>query len=340
MERKTKQKKSSENSAVFKVGAIAFAFLIIGYQAALFIHRASVLRIEAGRDRPDTVFVVNEDLARRLLADDAVPVPDPVIGSTRPSSSGRGMFGGMRPSEDGLSAATGQQSNGQGVGRKVVIARTSAQHSETVERVREATRKVESFRFNPNTVSVGDLRRLGFSEKQAAALDNYRKKGGRFRRKSDFANSFVVEDSVYRRLEEFIDIPRIDINKADSAAFDTLPGIGGWFAARMVSYREELGGYSCTEQLMEIWHFDREKYDGLSDLICCSPPAQPFRLWTLPAGDLRRHPHVRSYETARAIVLYRENNPKELLTVDGLEQAGVLTKEAADKLARCLIEEP
>ena len=63
MERKTKQKKSSENTAVFKVGAIAFAFLIIGYQAALFIHRASVLRIEAGRDRPDTVFVVNEDLA-------------------------------------------------------------------------------------------------------------------------------------------------------------------------------------------------------------------------------------------------------------------------------------
>ena len=45
------------SSAVFKVGAIALAFLIVGYQAALFVTRAAKLRLEANRDQPDTVFV-------------------------------------------------------------------------------------------------------------------------------------------------------------------------------------------------------------------------------------------------------------------------------------------
>ena len=72
----------------------------------------------------------------------------------------------------------------------------------------------------------------------------YRNKGGKFRRKSDFARSFVVSDSIYKRLEPYIDIPLIDLNLADSAAFDSLPGIGGWFASKMLAYRKELGGYS------------------------------------------------------------------------------------------------
>ena len=84
-------------------------------------------------------------------------------------------------------------------------------------------RNVESFPFDPNTVSVEDLCRLGFSLKQAPSIDNYRRKGGRFRRKSDFAKSYVVSDSIYRRLEPYVDIPLVDLNEADSAAFDALP---------------------------------------------------------------------------------------------------------------------
>ena len=54
---KENSSKDRTPSSVFKVGAIALAFLIIGYQSSLFIHRAAVLRIAANRDRPDTVFV-------------------------------------------------------------------------------------------------------------------------------------------------------------------------------------------------------------------------------------------------------------------------------------------
>ena len=196
-------------------------------------------------------------------------------------------------------------------------------------------RRCESFRFDPNTVSVDDLMRLGFSQKQAESIDNYRKKGGRFRRKSDFAKSYVVEDSVYRRLEKYIDIPKIDINKADSAAFETLPGIGKFFAAKMVSYRRELGGYSYPEQLMDIWHFDQEKYDGLKDLIIVGQ-SEPYPLWTLPENELARHPYI-DKRAAHGIIIFRENSPVDEWTVGNMIKAGILDPGLGEKLARCKI---
>ena len=186
-------------------------------------------------------------------------------------------------------------------------------------------------------LDCSDLMRLGFSQKQAESIDNYRKKGGRFRRSSDFAKSYVVSDSVFKRLEPFISIPKIDINKADSAAFDSLPGIGGWFASRMVEYRRRLHGYSCPEQLLEIYRFDRDRYDGLRDLITCSP-APPYPLWSLPVDSLRLHPHIGSWQTARAIVFFREHNPREKWTVDALLGAGILSEEQAAKLRLCKLE--
>lgn len=270
-------------SASFIVGAVALLFLILGYQAALFIHKTSVERLIANHDAPDTVFIT--------------------------------MSGHIQEKH-------------------------VSNHTPEAQAIRRAhtPRRYESFRFNPNTVSVDDLMRLGFSEKQAQSIDNYRRKGGRFRRKSDFARSYVVADSVFKRLEKYIDIPLVDINKADSAAFETLPGIGKFFAARMVSYRNELGGYSYPEQLMDIWHFDEEKFEGLRDLITLSPP-EPYPLWTLPESRLAKHPYI-GKDPAHGIVLYRENTPMEEWTVQNLVNAGILDPENGSKLELCRLAPP
>ena len=222
------------------------------------------------------------------------------------------------------------------------VQRRNASHSPRVQSIREKLprKHVESFIFNPNTVSVEDLCRLGFTAKQAAAIDNYRQKGGRFRRKEDFARSYVVSDSIYQRLQPYMDIPLTDLNLADSAAFDALPGIGGWFASKMLEYRRQLGGYSYKEQLMDIWKFDQEKYDALSDLIVVSPEhVKPYPLWSLPADSLRLHPYIGDY-AAKGIVLYRDNNPRSLWSVDSLASAGVLRAEDAARLRRCAIANP
>ncbi len=314
MEKQKKQQKNKIPTSL-RFGVICIAFMITGYQLALFIHRAAVLEIEAGRDRPDTVFVYT----------------GPPAG---PSSENPGTTGNPGP-------ADGKSSTGDsgGNGAKARTVRKEAVHSPLVNEVRKATRKVRSFRFNPNEASIEELQELGFSEKQARAIENYRQKGGRFHSKEDFSKSFVVPDSVYERLKDYIDIPLLDINLADSAAFDGLPGIGPYFASRMVRHRDELGGYSCPEQLLEIYNFGEDRLQRIRPLICCSPP-EPFALWQMDENGLRRHPHIKNYRTAAAIVLFRENTPADCLSVPALQRAGILSQEQADALMRCRIAPP
>lgn len=315
----------------FVVGSIALVFLIVGYQVAVFVHSAAVAKIAADRDCPDTVFVVVGDESGGENFTPGTKTGNAKMPNERQWEKNR---------DEGVGKNRDAYSHGKGADGRVIERRSGAKNA-VGKMVRENVprRKVESFRFNPNTASVEELQRLGFSLKQAQSIDNYRNKGGRFRRKSDFAKSFVVSDSIYRRLEPYIDIPKLDINLADSAAFDTLPGIGGWFARQMIEYRERLGGYSYPEQLMEIRNFDREKFDKLSDLIFISPQtAVPYPLWTLPEDELKRHPYIGS--AAHGIVLFRNSQPKEKWSIRELERNRVLSPENAERLGRCLVANP
>ena len=288
-----KQKGSSGKfSAAFKTGAISLAFLIIGYQAALFIHQASV---------------------------EAIVAQEP----SRHSRQGPGISDGR--SKPAMTDEPAKASS-----------RASAVREEVVEKY--ARRSYESFPFDPNTATQEDLQRLGFSLKQAQSILNYRQAGGRFHRPSDFAKSFVVADSVFRRLEPFIRIPVLDINAADSTAFDQLPGIDPHYAAKMLEYREELQGYSFPEQLLDIWNFGQERLDGLKDLIEVGDGA-PYPLWTLSEEELQEHPYIDRH-AAHAIILFRDNSPKEQWTVENLVVAGILDAEKGSKLARCRIASP
>ncbi len=304
------RKKKRTVSSSFLTGVVALVFLAIGYQTALFVHHAAGLKLLSNVDEPDTVFIYLDSASLSY--------------------------------NQSLQNLAGENFTQHSVSKSRVV-RKSSNHSSKAKEVvaSHPKRKIESFKFNPNTASVDDLVRLGFSLKQASSIDNYRKKGGKFRRKSDFAKSYVVPDSVYKRLEAYIDIPLIDLNLADSADFDTLPGIGGYFAAKMVQHRKALGGYSYKEQLMDIYNFDKEKFDKLSDLICISEDSmRAYQLWTLPIDSLRLHPYIKDYTTARAIILFRENNPKSSWTIKNLSDAGILAPEYAEKLSRCLIVNP
>lgn len=340
-------------SASFKVGAIALAFLIVGYQSSLFIHKAALLRIAANRDHPDTVFVADEALVERIFG--MVP-GSPSDGDSGYRNGSRGS-GGSRKQNGSYDHSRARGSNSgsgndgsisnprndgpisDGKGGSVVIGR-SGSHSDLARKAYDASpsRRVESFRFNPNTATMDDFQRLGFTERQAQSIMNYREKGGQFRRKSDFAKSYVVADSVFERLEPFIDIPLLDINAADSAAFDALPGIGPYFAAKMVSHRAELGGYSYPEQLMDIYRFDQEKFDALADLIVVGP-SDSLSLWTLDEAALAKHPYI-DKRAAHGIVLFRNNNSNSSLTVDALIAAGILSPTDGAKLSRCRIAKP
>ena len=297
---------------------------MLGYQICLFIQRVAVMRVAANRDHPDTVFVYFEPAQPAATAQSTK--------TARPAATAQSTKT-ARPAEPT------KTSEARRVAKTV---KAEAEHSELAKKMQaqgrkpQARRKAESFRFNPNEATLEEFMRLGFSEKQAQSIINYRLKGGRFSRPSDFAKSYVVADSVYRRLEPYIDIPRVDINSADSAAFDALPGIGPWFAAKMVEYRRELGGYGSTRQLLDIYRFDEERYAAIEDLICCERPVVT-EFWSLSEDSLSRHPAIRRRQTAHSIELWRRTMPRERWTLEELRSAGVLDGQQYERLSRCLI---
>ena len=86
---------------------------------------------------------------------------------------------------------------------------------------------------------------------------------------------------------------------------------------------------------MEIYRFDQQKYDALSDLVTVTEPYL-YQLWTLPADSLRKHPYIRNYETAKAIVMFRDHNPPESWTIENLRSAGVISSETALRISVCV----
>lgn len=68
----------------------------------------------------------------------------------------------------------------------------------------------KNFNFDPNTASVEQLEALGLPKFIAERIEKYRSKGGKFRKKEDFAKIYGILPDTYERLEPFITLPSAD----------------------------------------------------------------------------------------------------------------------------------
>ena len=193
-------------------------------------------------------------------------------------------------------------------------------------------RTYESFAFDPNTVSVADLQRLGLSERQAESIENYRSKGGRFRSKEDFRKMYVVSDTLFARLEAYIDIPKLELNRADSAALVALRGIGPYYARKILDYRERLGGFVDAAQLLEIDGLDADRLAGFSeDVTVDAKKIRKIDLWHASDTVLARHPYIGA-KGARSVLRYRQLYDSARWTLPDLAKERALLPENIEKL--------
>ena len=174
-------------------------FLIVGYQVALFLNRAAISKILAEEAVADTVYVVDRALAESVLS-----------GKSRTLSPDASQTGNINGGHDSDGSGTGEKHaydnkdsrqedhivirKDSRTGRSGIRIESEARGYRIDQRTGERysrskgtrdggdtgggrrDRTVENFRFNPNTVSAEDLQRLGFSERQARAIVNYRLK--------------------------------------------------------------------------------------------------------------------------------------------------------------------
>ncbi|GGD70164.1 competence protein ComEA [Emticicia aquatilis] len=68
----------------------------------------------------------------------------------------------------------------------------------------------KNFNFDPNTASVEQFEALGLPKFIAERIEKYRSKGGKFRKKEDFAKIYGLLPDTYERLEPYINLPSAD----------------------------------------------------------------------------------------------------------------------------------
>ena len=59
----------------------------------------------------------------------------------------------------------------------------------------------------------------------------------------------------------------VDLNTADAAELDTLPGIGESLAGRIIAYREANGPFGSIEEIMEVSGIGEAKFAELEDRV-------------------------------------------------------------------------
>ena len=125
-------------------------------------------------------------------------------------------------------------------------------------------------------------------------------------------------------------IVSLEINSADSADLMKLK-IPGYLISKILVYREQLGGYSSSFQLLEIYHFPEYVFERIHPILQVDTSLiLPLGINTKSEEELALHPYL-SFKEAKVIVLFRKNNGN-FKSQDDFNKIIALPEETKDRL--------
>ena len=149
---------------------------------------------------------------------------------------------------------------------------------------------------------------------------------------SDFSYEHKKEENKeikkYPKQEKFNAGIIIDVNTADTSILKKIPGIGSVISRNIVNYRNRLGGFYNTAQLLEVQYVDStllKWFEVKSDVF------RKIRINKAGIDELRSHPYMDFYK-AKAIIDFRRKRG----SIDGMSQISMFeefSEQDIDKLS-------
>lgn len=225
----------------------------------------------------------------------------------------------------------------------------------------DSLRKVESerldkiFPFNPNY--IGDYKgyQLGMSPAQLDRLQEYRSTGRFVNSASEFQKVTQVSDSLLRILSPYFKFPewknqytsndaqsRIkskvkstvvgDLNSATAEDLMQISGIGPTLSARIVKFRDRLGGFLVNDQLYDVYGLEAEVVKRTLDKfqVKSAPTIKKIAINTASAEELAKLVYI-NFDLAREIVAYRNLNGP-FTNLDELSNVTSFPKERIERI--------
>ena len=208
--------------------------------------------------------------------------------------------------------------------------------------------------FDPNTADSSTLVHLGLKPWQASNMLKYRAKNGRHRKAEDMRKLYGMTDSMYQALTPYIHIAReeglrhtdsvqqdsipkwplkkdtiLNLRTADTTELKLLRGIGSYRARQIVNYRQQLGGFTHIEQVLEAKGMQHFPDTILQHFFIDTVIIEPIDINRASAQRLARHPYLR-FEQAQAIYQLR----KRKMHLDSIPQLLEITDFSAETLQK------
>ena len=211
--------------------------------------------------------------------------------------------------------------------------------------------------FDPNTADSTTLLQLGLEPWQVRTLIKYRNTGAKFRKQEDLKKLYFVNDSIYQTLQPYINInithdttsldtirrdtlhhwrrtkkdTILNLRTADTTELKMIPQIGSYRALQIVKWRQQLGGFTRVEQILEARGMDDINADSLLlYFVIDSIQVEQMPINTASVRSLERHPYLR-YEQAKAIYEYRRRHIR-IKSADELRNIKELSNEDIEKI--------
>jgi competence protein ComEA len=228
--------------------------------------------------------------------------------------------------------------------------------------------KGELFYFDPNTLSFAGWKRLGMPDKTITTIQKYLSKGGHFYKAEDLQKIYGIHPNEYERLKLYIRIETInvkkdfsesfskneskkeessnknqkyrlvEINTADTSAFIALPGIGNKLAARIINFRDKLGGFYSIEQISEIYGLPDSTFQKIKPFLNVdNSSVKKININIATKDEMKLHPYIK-WNLANAIVEYR-NQHGNYTSADDLKKISMVTEEIFAKLKPYILTE-
>lgn len=184
--------------------------------------------------------------------------------------------------------------------------------------------KIQYRPFDPNVLDMNGWSALGFSEKQAQTIVNYRDRNlkGNFTSLEDIRKCFVISPEKFAELRPYIklspdmnkkqesrqetDFSKIDLN---TITFKQLLefGLDERSAGSILGFRKKLGGFANKQQILDTYNIDKEIVQKLISTCLLNTSNIPkYSLTDAPEEWLKNHPYFKY--SADKIIFYRTSN--------------------------------